>query len=278
MRGSKIYFVLILLFYLAFASAEACDPQVSLLNQDPYPAVPGDYVKLVFQVTGLDNPDCDDFTFELLNDYPIIFDPNEATEKLFKKVNFLKDYESNLLIPYEVRIDEDALDGANPIEAKTQIKGGLVNLKTFNIEVQETKVLFEVYVKDYDYLTHELNVEVLNIGDSDIRALTLEIPRQEKIQIKGPNRIVVGDLDSNEYTSADFEAIVSDGLIDVNLIYTDSINVRRGVTEKVNFDSSYFTNRIKDQKKTSTGTYVLYAIIVLLVVWFIVRKFRKKKK
>ena len=112
-----------ILFSINLISAEACDPDVTLLNQDPYPAVPGDYVKLVFQVDNLENPECNGFDFELLADYPIEFDPGMDGVRTYGEFEFIKDYESNLLIPYEVRINEDALDGENPIEVKFQNKG-----------------------------------------------------------------------------------------------------------------------------------------------------------
>ena len=149
---------------MALVSAEACDPQISLLNQDPYPAVPGEYVKIVFQVTGLDNPECGDFSFTLLQDYPIVLDTTDSGLRTFKKVNYIKDYDSYLQIPYNVRIDNDALDGSNPIDIRAQVAGKPTILKTFGIEVKETKVRFETYVKDYDYTTRDLTIEVLNIS------------------------------------------------------------------------------------------------------------------
>jgi len=279
MKKSLILLLVLFSFAsLTVVSAEPCDPEISLLNQDPYPAVPGEYVKLVFQVDGLDNPDCNDFTFTLLEDYPIIFDPWEVQEKVFKKVNFIKDYESNLLIPYEVRIDENALDGSNPIEVRAQSRGKAAILKTFTLEVDDTTALFEAYVKDYSYTTNEMTIEVLNIAESDIEALTIEIPKQEGVSVKGSNRIVVGDLDSNEFTTADFEISLTDGLIDVNLVYSDSINVRRTTPMKISFDSSYFIDRKADQKTTGMGTYVFYVVIVLLVLWWILRRRKKKKE
>jgi len=56
---------------LTFVSAEGCNLDVSLINQDPYPATPGDYVKLVFQVNGVSNPQCGTVEFELLEQYPL---------------------------------------------------------------------------------------------------------------------------------------------------------------------------------------------------------------
>ena len=269
--------LLLLVFSLALVSADVCDLSVSLLNQDPYPAVPGDYVKLVFQVEGLESPDCSDITFNLLEDYPIEFNPGEDGTRIFSKVDYIKDYESNLLIPYEVRVDEDALDGANPIEANIQNTGDAPLSKTFNIEIDDVRADFEVYVKNYNYQTHELELEILNIAESDVEALTVEIPKQEGINVKGPNRVVVGDLDSNEYTSADFEATVSDGSVVLNLIYSDTINVRRISTKTIAFDSSYFTERVTDKKTTSIWTYLFWGVVVIFVIVFFHKRKRAKK-
>jgi len=262
---------------LGLASA-ACDLDVKLLNQDPYPAVPNDYVKLVFQLEGLDSPECNDVTFELLSDYPIEFNPGETGFRTFRKLDFIKDYESNLLIPYEVRINEQALDGANPIEVRVQSRGDAPVTKTFDLEVDDVRAEFEVSVKDYSYATNEITLEVLNIEAADIEALTIEIPKQDIITVKGSNRVIVGDLDSNEYTSADFEASLSDGEFIVNLIYSDKINERRTVQVPVYFDSSYFTNRKADQPKPmGVGTYIFWGIVASLAGYWVYRKVKKSK-
>ena len=44
-----------ILFSISGVFAGVCDLDVSLINQDPYPAIQGDYVKLVFQVDGHSN-------------------------------------------------------------------------------------------------------------------------------------------------------------------------------------------------------------------------------
>ncbi len=274
----KVVIFLLLVLSLSITSADACDLSISLLNQDPYPAVPGDYVKLVFQIEGLDSPDCSDITFNLLQDYPIELDPGEDGTKKFSKIDYVKDYESNLLIPYEVRIDENALDGANPIEVNIQNEGDAPLSQIFNLEIDDVRADFEVYVKNYDYQTHELELEILNIAKSDVEALAVEIPKQNRINVKGPNRIVVGDLDSNEYTSADFEATPSNGAITINLIYSDTINVRRTITKTIVFDSSYFTERITDEKPTSIWTYLFWgAAIIFAIIFFHKRKYKKQK-
>src|SRR3989344_5798621 len=275
----KILILFLLVFSIATVSAAACDLNLSLLNQDPYPAVPGDYVKLVFQISGLTDPDCNDITFELLEDYPLIFNPGENGIRKFNQVDYLRDFQTNLLIPYEVRVDQNALDGANPIEANIQNKGSTSKLtKTFNLEVDDVRADFELYVKDYNYEKKELTLEILNIEEVDIEALTIEIPKQEGIEIKGSNRVVVGDLDSNEFTSADFEATnIQNGEIKITLIYSDAINIRRTVEKTVEFDSSYFIGRVSDKKQTSIFVYIVVVLLILIVVYYFYNKRRKRK-
>jgi hypothetical protein len=261
----------------ALASADLCDPTVTLLNQDPYPAVPGDYAKLVFQVEGVSSTACGDVSIELVEKYPITIDPSTPKRINIKAGTYTgTNYESFVMAPYKVRVDESALDGDTPVELIIEREGGTESYE-FNINIEDTRADFEVHIKDYNYATRELTLEILNIGDPDIQALTVEIPKQDNIDVKGANRVVVGDLDSNEYTTADFEAVMYDGEITLNLYYSDAINARRTVVEQINFDSSYFIDRVADQKTTSKWTYVFWGVVVLVIIYLIYGRFKKKK-
>ena len=271
--------VILISFILCLTiTSAACDISAILFNQDPYPAVPGDYVKLVFQINNINEADCNDITFELLENYPISFNPGETGLRTFKKADYIKDYESSILIPYKVRIDLNALDGANIIEAEMKNKGDAPQTVPFTLEIEDVKADFEVYIKDYSYSTNELTLEILNIESSDVEALTVKIPKQTNIIVKGAAQNIVGDLDSNEYTTTDFEAVPSNGEITVDLTYSDTINTRRTITKTVTFDDSYFTERKADQKTTSIWTYIIYAAIILAIIYWILKRRKKKKK
>ena len=256
-----------------------CDLRVSLLNQDPYPAVPGDYVKLVFQVEGVESTECKNVDFELISQYPISFDPGVNPVVQIKGGTFTRDYSSFLMIPYKVRVDSDALEGENPIEIRySEGSIDLTNhLKQFDLYIENVKVDFEVHIKDYVDETKTLTIEILNIGDNDVEALTVEIPEQPNIEIKGSNRNIVGDLDSNDYTTAEFEAIPSEGEIELIIYYNDEINVRRTTTEKVYFNPTMFEGRNGDSTGLSTSAYILI-ILVLGIGAFWVYRVRKKRK
>jgi hypothetical protein len=278
----KIIIASIILLISAFytfgiVTAEACNIEISLINQDPYPAIPGDYVKVVFQIDGIENTECGIVTFGIKEDYPINLDPNIQNPITINSGIYSKNYGSFYLAPYKLRLDENALDGDNPIGVYYSTSKASNLVKEFNITVEDIRADFEIHVKDYDYTTRELTFEILNIAEADVQALTLEIPKQEGIEIKGANRVVVGDLDSNEYTTADFEAILPEGetKINLNVIYTDSINTRRELQKVVDFDSSYFLDRTKDKK---SQPYWLYGIIIFVVILIIWRRIRKKKR
>lgn len=279
MKGAKISLIILALIVItSFVYATDCDPEITLINQDPYPAVPGDSAKLVFQIDGLSGSECGDIGIELVEKYPISLDPSNPSRINIKAGTYTSsDYESFVMAPYTIRIAEDALDGDTPVEL-VLIRRGISVGYEFDVNIEDTKTEFEIYVKDYDYTTRELTFEILNIGESDIQALTLEIPKQENIEVKGPNKVIVGDLDSNEYTTADFEAILKDGQINLNLYYSDTINFRRTSYSNVDFDSAYFVNRVSDIKTISPWTYIIWAAVIILIIYFIFSKFKRKKK
>ena len=184
------------------------------------------------------------------------------------------------MVPFKVRVDPDALDGDNPFEIS--YSEGLINpalkLKEFNLFVKDVRVDFELNIKDYDYSTDTLTLEILNIGESDVEAVTIEIPEQENIQVKGSNKNIVGALDSNDYTTADFEATPQEeGLIDLIIYYTDEIGTRRVKEESVYFNPSSFQDRNADKKGVSTSTYVISFLVIFGIAYWIYRRAKKKK-
>lgn len=273
-----ILFSLMAVFLLSFTVAEACDLDVTLLNQDPYPAVPGDYVDLVFQISGLENSQCGTVSVELLENYPIKLDPTEDPIALIKSGTYTKDYSPAKTIPYTVRVDDDALDGDNIIELAYSPLNSAILTKQFQLKVSNVKADFEVYVKDYKAATKDLTLQILNTAENDIYALTVEIPDQEGIVVKGANRNIVGDLDSNDYITTTFEANPQDGDITLNLIYTDQINARRTIEKVISFDSTYFEGRVADKQKSPVGAIITWIVILGLIAWFFIRRSMKKKK
>ena len=276
MKKSLLISLILVFSIYSFATINAspCTLDVSLLNQDPYPAIPGDYVEVVFQIDGLANPECGTVYFELLEKYPISFDPNTNPVVTINSGTYKKDYSSFLMAPYTVRVDEEALDGDNPIEVQYKYGNNeAYETQQFNLDVEDTRANFEVYVKSYDPSTNDLTLEILNTAKVDVEALTIEIPEQENIQIVGANTNIVGNLDSNEYTTADFTAKPKQGNITLNILYTDKINVRRTIEKTITFDPQYFKT---ETKSTPAYIYLIWIIVIVAIIYFFYRRHKKK--
>lgn len=282
MKKESVLFGLVLVFsLLSFSSilAVPCDLDISLINQDPYPAVQNEEARLVFQIDGIENTECGTVEFGLVEQYPFTLMPDQEESYKIEAGTFKKDFQSFFLAPFKIKISPDAMDGDNKIEVKYRYgtNTGYVN-EDFNINIQDTRADFEVHVKSYDAATKRLSFEVLNIADEDINALTVEIPKQENIEIKGANRKIVGDLDSNDYTTAEFEAVPKNGNIKLLLHYSDQINERRIIEKEVEYESDYFTGLANEDQGGSSLNFIILLIIAGLIIWWIVSRRKKKKK
>jgi len=278
MKKSLIALVFVLL--ISFSSA-VCSPTISLVNQDPFPAVPGDYVKVVFQLKGIETVDCRDVIFEVVPEYPFSLDASETGQIKIKGGTFINDFNSFLMAPFKLRVDADAIDGNNPLKVKYSTDNTLSSHITeqFDIEIKDIKADFEVFIRDYNPSTRTLTLEILNIGKEDIEALTIEIPVQENIIVKGANRKIIGALDSNEDTTVEFEVpTIKEGEIQIQVAYTDIVNIRRTTSEKITFNPSFFENLKRDEKGTSSTLYLIVIIIIIAVIYFFYQRHKKNKK
>lgn len=268
-----------IIFVSSIDAAPSCNLQVSLVNQDPYPAVPGSLLKLVFQIDGIESTNCKDVELSLVESFPFKLDPSsEKTYQIKSGTYNNQDYKTFFQAPFKVLVDADASDGENILEIRYRSSafGGYV-VKQFKIEVKDFKTDFEVFVKNYDYSAQTLDLQILNIGKEDVSAVSIEIPKQEGITVRGTNKNIIGDLDSNEDTVTDFKTTINSEEFLVNIAYTDFTGERRVKEEKVSFESSYFVHTM-NSGKGSLLTYFFYILIAVVVVYFIYKKLLKKKK
>ena len=283
MVNIKLIISLLILVILPMLSVDAkaeCNINSNLIYQDPHPALPGDYVEVLFQISGVSSGCEDGASIDLVYDYPFSLDGKSSKKNLNANTYVGYNYGSNWNVVYNLRIDENAIKGDYELELRykegANASWNNYGFDNFNITIEDGRTDFEIHIQDHNILERNIVFEVLNIGDQDIEALTLEIPKQENIEIKGSNRNIVGDLDSNEYTTADFEAIPADGEILVRLYYTDSTNERRMITKTVVYDSTYFLGALENVAEDKTLTYFIIAAVMLGIGLIFLRK-RKLK-
>lgn len=264
-------------------STTACSINVNLLNQAPYPAVPGDYVKIVFQATGLENTNCGTVGFEVLQDFPISFDPGVSSSAIINSGTFKTDYGSSVLLPFKVRVSPDALSSGNEIKIKytrnLQTGNEASIVKSFDLAVNDSKTDFDVIINSYDRSSNTLTLGLINIGKTNAEALTIEIPQQDGINVTGGSKKIIGSLNSNDDTTVNFEAIPYKSSANVILSYNDINGVRRTLNKEISFSPSVFT--------TSTGgashgpSYYLLIVTWLGIIAYAVYRYyssRRKRK
>jgi len=269
------FLMLLVIPIISADDAGACDLDATLLSQDPYPAVPGEIVKLVFQIDGISDPDCGAISVTFVEDFPFTLSPES---KLFQQIQsgaYIKNYADYWLIPYKVRVDKDALNGDSELRLIMQNSAhAATKLEDFDVNVQDLRTDFEVSVKEYNPQTRILTFQILNIGENDVEALTVDIPTQDTLEVKGSSRNIVGSLDSNDDTTFSFEGIPDDGDIALIITYTDEIGERRVLEKTTSFDSKLFTGRAGE----STGMSVWFYITLIIVLIWAYRWYRKRRR
>lgn len=264
------------------AATNNCNLSVQMLNQDPYPAIPGNYAKVVFKVDGLSDSSCGEFSAQLLPDFPISFDTNSSSMVSVDSGFYAHDYSNSLIIPFKVKVSNDALDGDNLIRLKYgfNIQGSSATYVTnnFNLAVNNTQTDFDVIITGYSYSTGVMTFDILNKGKSNAQALTLSIPQQNGLTVVGPSENVVGSLNSNDDTTVNFNVVPSGSTIKVNLEYNDLNGNRRSVEKDVAFDSRAYESTRSSSSGLTTAGYLLLITWILIVVYFVYRYFSNKRK
>jgi len=267
------------LFVLSFVSAAGCDMAISLINQDPYPAIPGEYVKLVFELSGVGSPNCQGSVFEIAPEYPFSSDPGQLLAVDVNEISFINNYKQTVLVPYKLRVDKDAVDGDANVKTKLTIGSSdtsKYSFDNFNVSVKNVRAEFEVILNDYSYTTNNFVVGIINVGKNDAESLIVTIPEQENIKVIGASEKVIGSLASNDDTTVSFSAIPKAGPINVELSYNDKTNTRRTIDAQIVFQEGAF-----ESTKASTGksaTYYTIVILIILVIGYLIYRHYKKNK
>ncbi len=277
----KLILALCIIFPLLSSTVSAdCNLDAEMINQDPHPAVPGDYVEVLFQIDGTGG--CDGSFVELVFDYPFSLDEDSPIRTIGQDTYAGYGHSSDWNVLYNLRVDPHALERDYEVELRYREGDFTTNLgstvESFIISVDDGRTDFEIHFQNHVISDRSVTLEILNTGNQDIEALTVEIPKQENIVVKSSNRNIVGDLDSNEYTTADFEATPSEGEVLVKLHYTDSTGERRELSKWIEYDPSYFVDSLENTEPSKTNQYIIIALIVVGIAFFVIRRRRKKKK
>ena len=288
--NKRIFFMFLLMIVsLGLVNAStSCDLDITLVNQDPYPAVPNSYVEVVFQMSGIQDSSCDGAWFELVTGYPFSLDENDNL-RVIEENTWVFDYSTVWMIPYKLRVGKDALDGASEIEVR--YGSGIRNSDSyfsekFNITVEDSRTSFDAVIQET--VMGETSIAIANIGQNDANAAIVRIPKQEGVVVKSNNGQMIGDLEQGDYTVVAF-SFEGTGEIDLQIDYTDDRGVRRSEVVVIHrgSDSSNSASTISGSRKngsavpvesdSNTMTWLILAATLVVIVFFSCKYYKNKK-
>jgi hypothetical protein len=112
-----ISLILIGLAKMAFADvSDGSDIKVTLVNQEPDPVEPGGYVDIRFRIENLGGDTAKDVYVKLTEDYPFSLEPGKEAELSIGSLESRQIDPDGVIVKYRLKVDEDAVEGAIPIE------------------------------------------------------------------------------------------------------------------------------------------------------------------
>lgn len=265
------------LMFSGFVSA-LCTLTPTLINQDPTSAVPGETVKLLFQLTGTENPECGTINLEFVEEYPFSLDSGYSRIQNIQGGTYQREFNSFWIIPYKVRVSSDALDGDHKLSLKTWInaESQLAKISDFNISIEEVRTDFIITLDSYSFATNKLVLGIVNVGENNAQSITVEVPQQENAAVEGGRVKILGELDSNEDTTVTFDANLVSGPITINLEYNDEIGERRKVSQEIQFSELAFEGT-REKSSISFSSILLWLIIIGIIIYLFILRRRKAK-
>lgn len=308
-----IGFILIALLNLVSAqTSNVCDLKASIINQDPYPAVPEEYVNLVFQVSGVDNAHCSGARFELVPSYPFSLDGQNSANVLSGDT-WMANQKNEWMVAYKVRVDKDALNGISQVEVAYSPGNGDANSyihEKFNVTIEDSRTNFDAVIQDVS--GSDVSIAIANAGENTANSVVVRIPQQQSFMTTVTDGQMVGNLESGDYTIVSFslskiaaqrlpgqnnnsrtnftqQQINQQSNLKFDIYYTDNIGVRRIVNMELPVSMSsnstmanfFAGNRAVTRTNRSLfSSWYIYGpiIIVIAIAAFVIYRKRKHAK
>jgi len=231
----------------SFVHADISDSSVviiSLVNQDPDPAIAGDIVEVRIGVENRGGVAAENLMLELILQYPFTAVSGESN---VKKIGTLKAYQTEAdmkIVKFKVRVDRDATAGEYELKIK-QYEEGKTDMSvthSINIEVKSKESAEVIYIDKTTLIPGKqtsLKFTINNVGNAPLRDLTFSWINEDKIilPVGSDNTKYVKYIGIEEKAELKYQVIADSnaeaGLyqLDLLLIYDDALS---GTEKEVN--------------------------------------------
>jgi hypothetical protein len=307
----SVFIIMILSLLTVSAAADySCIPTISLVSQDPVLATPGSYVKLVFEISGLD--ECKDgLTVKLNPLYPFSLDSGSDSLRVLNTNPYVLGYKSTWNVGYNLRIADDASGENYTVQmayhsgTESAISSTFSVNKDFEINIINSLTSFDSVVQETSSST--TSIAIANTGKNAANAVIVKIPSQENYKASGTNGQMVGNLASGDYTLVSFSLTSARNFMQdmskenktlqnpssesnelkIEIDYTDNIGVRRITYLNLEMPSSAIAGNSTSMmggfggyKRSSWSVWYTVLIIlgVVIVIFILYKIFPNKSK
>ncbi len=155
---------------------------VTMISQDPDPVGPGEYFEARFKIyNSYGGTTAKNFQAMIEAKYPFSLDQSESPIRSIGDLPAIGDSGNVVVLKYKIRVDEDAVEGPNPISLKYKYDGIDWIGQEFNINVQTVDANLAISgvetipdkIKPGKEAT--LNIKVKNMADSTMKDISLKL-------------------------------------------------------------------------------------------------------
>jgi len=245
----KIFFSVVFLAAMlsSFAYAAVSDSRaivISLVNQDPDPAIAGDVVEVRLGVENNGGVGAENLMLELIPQYPFSALPGESN---IRAVGTLRSYQQEAdmkIVKYKVRVDRDANAGEYELKIKEYEEGktGISVTRSVNIEVKSKESAEVIHIDKTTLVPGKqtsLKFTINNVGNAPLRELTFSWINEDKIvlPVGSDNTKYVKYIDVGDSAELEYQVIADSnaeaGLYELGLllVYDDPLT---GAEKEIN--------------------------------------------
>ena len=238
MKKILVYVLLVSLF-VSLVSATNDNTAIlslSLVNQDPDPALAGEIVEIRIGVENKGGDSVENLVLELIPSYPFTKVSGEGLIKSVGTIGAYK-YDADMkIVKFKLRVDRDATAGEYELKIKQYQEGSseISIEKSFNIEIENRESAEVIYIDQVELIPGKITpmtFTVNNVGSAPLRELTFQWENSEDIilPVGSDNTKYIKYIDVGDDAEMEFNVIASANAdpdlykLDLKLIYNDPI-------------------------------------------------------